>query len=67
MTMRSRLDDLAFGQWWLIAGPFVGASIATFAGRKDLDWPTPLYFIGGGLAFSLLIGFVMLDGDEISL
>jgi len=62
---RPSLRDLSLSQWFYIVAPtFAGAVVAWFA-RHELPFPEPLYFAGGGLGLSLVLGFLILYGDQL--
>ena len=57
--------DFSFSQWFFIVTPSpVGVVVAWF-GRKEMEFPMPLYFVGAGLGLSLLLLFVMVYGEDL--
>lgn len=59
------MRDLSFGQWWLVSAPIVaGVAVAGFS-PDDLDRMTRLYLLGGSVALSAGLLFLMLYGDSL--
>ena len=52
-------------QWFFIGAPSVVAPVVAWFARKEMDLPMPLYFVAAGLGLSLLIGFVMVYGEDL--
>lgn len=57
--------DFSSSQWFFIVTPSVVAPVVAWFGRKEMELPMPLYFVGAGVGLSLLIGFVMVYGEEL--
>ena len=57
--------DFSGRQWLSIVLPTPAASMAAWLGRNEMEFPMPLYFVGAGLALSLLLFFVMVYGEDL--
>lgn len=57
--------DFTFSQWFYIVTPSIVAPVVAWFGRKEMEFPIPLYFVGAGVGLSLLLCFVMVYGEEL--
>lgn len=57
--------DFSFSQWFFVVVPSVVGPLVAWLGRKEMEFPMPLYFAGAGVGLSLLLGFVMVYGDDL--
>jgi hypothetical protein len=57
--------DFSFSQWFFITTPSVVAPLVAWLGRKEMEFPTPLYIAGAGIGLSLLMCFVMVYGEDL--
>lgn len=59
------LRDLSFSQWFYVIVPTVAGVATAWFARHELE-PTQLLTIaGGGLGLSLLLGFLMVYGEDL--
>ncbi len=64
-SFQQRVRELKFGQWWLISAPAVAAFPAAWFERHEMEGLMPFCLIGGGLAISGLLLFLMLYGEDL--
>jgi hypothetical protein len=57
--------DLTASQWFYVVVPALVGIVVAWWWRTEMEFPLPLYFVGGGFALSLLIGFLMVYGDQL--
>ena len=57
--------DVSFSQWFFVVTPTPVASFAAWFGRKEMEFPIPLYFVGAGVGLSLLLLFLMVYGEDL--
>jgi hypothetical protein len=57
--------DFSFSQWFFIATPTAVTPLVAWFAYKEMGFPTPLYVVAAGIGLSLLIGFVMVYGEDL--
>lgn len=62
---QTKLSDLGFGQWFLVATPTLAGLITCFFERHDMGRDMILLFGAGSLVLSAGMLFMMLYGDQL--
>lgn len=62
---KQSLRNLSRSQWFYVVAPSFAGTVTAWFGREEMELPLPLYIVGGGFALSLLLGFLMVYGEEL--
>ena len=62
---RQGWSDFSFSQKFYITAPLLSALSMVVFGGREMDREAILIIVGGCVALSLLLGFIMVYGDEL--